>query len=111
MSRTDNREPVQVDAAVVYYPYCVAARPWDSDIPVLVLMGKIDNVAPIDSCESVFDRLSNRDGLTVRIYDNAHHCFDYSDFTTELNTRLGKMLYNKAVAEVAWTEVTKFLKK
>ena len=111
LSRTESREPVQVDAAVAYYPYCIAARPWDSDIPVLVLMGEIDNVAPIDSCENVFDRLPNRDGLAVRIYDNAHHCFDYPNYTTETDTRLGKMLYNKAVTEAAWVEVTKFLKR
>ena len=108
---TGSREPVQVGAVVAYYPYCVAARHWKSDVPVLVLGGAIDNVAPFTACENIFSRIKNKERLTIRVYDDAHHCFDISELPAEMEYQFGTLGYNKAAAESAWNEVTKFLKR
>jgi len=111
LRRTGSREPAQVDAVVAYYPYCVAARHWNSDIPVLVLHGKMDNVATATSCEYIFSRLGKPERLTSRLYDGAHHCFDFSELPAELEYEFGTLGYNEKAAKAAWGEVESFLKK
>ena len=111
LGRTKNREPVQVDAAVAYFPYCQEAKAWDSEVPVLVLVGENDNIAPLSKCEKIFDALPKRHKLTLRIYKDAYHGFDDSDLPSETQHRAGTMGYNEAAAKSAWMEVTNFLHK
>jgi dienelactone hydrolase len=111
LRRTGSREPAQVDAVVAYYPYCVAARHWNSEVPVLVLHGAIDNVATYTSCEYIFSRLGKPDRLTFRLYDDAHHCFDFSELPAEMEYQFGTLGYNEVAAKAAWIEVTNFLKR
>ena len=111
LTRTESREPVQVDAVLAYYPYCARAVRWDSEVPVLVMVGAIDNVAPLSVCERIFGDLPKRDKLTVRVYDNAHHSFGNSTLPAEMRYRFGTLGYNEAAAKSAWKEVTKFLRK
>ena len=108
---TGSREPAQVDAVVAYYPYCVAARHWNSEVPVLVLHGAIDNVATPTSCEYTFSRLGHPERLTFRLYENAHHCFDFSELPTEMEYQFGTLGYNEKAAKAAWIEVANFLKR
>lgn len=105
------REPAQVDAVVAYYPYCNHARHWDSEVPVLVLGGALDTVSVFTSCDSIFNRLPKRDRLTVRVYENARHCFDVSELPAEKQYQFGTLGYNETAAKAAWIEVTKFLHK
>jgi dienelactone hydrolase len=111
--RTENREPVHVDAVVVYYPACERAQKWDSEItvPALVLVGANDNVAPFWQCEEIFGDISKRPNLTVRKYDNAHHSFDNSTLPAEKQYVFGTLGYNEAAAKSAWKEVINFLRK
>lgn len=109
LMHTKNLEPAQVDAAVVYYPYCPGVMPWDSGVPVLVLSGAIDNVAPLNECESIFDELPKRDKLTIRVYKDAHHAFDNSTLPAEMQYSFGTLGYNEVAAKSAWKEVTSFL--
>ncbi len=113
LTRTDGRDPVQVNAVVAYYPACEHAQKWDSEItvPVLVLVGKIDDTAPFWQCEETFGDMTKRHNLTVREYENAHHCFDISALPAKKPYKFGTIGYNKAAAKSAWKEVTKFLKK
>ena len=111
IGRTDSREPVQVDGVVAYYPYCEGAQKWDSEVPVLVLVGAIDNVAPLSKCEMLFGDLPKRHRLTVRVYDDAHHAFDNFELPAEMQYRFGTLGYNEAAAKSAWMEVTNFLHK
>lgn len=111
LRRTETREAVQVDAVVAYYPHCPSAVKWDSEVPVLVLAGAIDNVAPLSDCEIIFDDLPHRDKLTVRVYDNAHHCFDNFTLPSEMQYIFGTVGYNEAAEKSAWKEVTNFLRK
>lgn len=110
---TGGREAAQIDIGVAYYPYCNAARRWKSDVPVLVLMGTKDNITPVSACEYLFSTLPKRDRLTIRIYEDAHHLFDMDELPPETTSEVvtGTIGYNKAAAEAAWIEVTKFLKR
>ena len=111
--RTENREPVNIAAVVVYYPACERAQKWDSEItvPVLVLVGANDNVAPFWQCEELFGDISKRPNLTVRKYDNAHHSFDNSTLPAEKQYVFGTLGYNEAAAKSAWKQVTTFLRR
>lgn len=113
LGRTESREPVQVDAVVAYFPACEHAKKWDSKItvPVLVLVGAIDNVAPLWQCEEIFGDLPKRHNLTVRVYDNVHHGFDNFTLPAEMEYTFGTLGYNEAAAKSAWIEVTNFLRK
>jgi dienelactone hydrolase len=112
LGQSGNREPVQVDAVVVYYPSCNFWQEWDSKTPILVLVGAIDNLTPISECESVFNILPKRDNVTVRVYDNARHCFDFPDLPAKMQSEFGGTIgYNEAAAKAAWVEMTNFLKR
>jgi dienelactone hydrolase len=106
-----SRESAKVDAVVTYYPSCDWARKWDSNVPVLVLVGSTDNVAPYKKCESLFSYVPNKDKISIRVYDDAHHCFDNPDLPAQMQYQFGTLGYNEAAANEAWDEVTIFLVK
>lgn len=111
LGRTQNREPAQVDTVVVYFPACKESQKWDSEVPVLALLGAIDNIAPVSDCKSLFAQLPKPHKVTVRIYNGAHHGFDNSDLPEEVEGMIGTKGYNEAAAKSAWLEVIKFLRR
>jgi dienelactone hydrolase len=101
LGRTYNREPVKVDAVVAIYPLCDCVQQrWDSQVPVLVLVGLLDTVAPLKNCTGLFRGLPD-ERLTIKTYEDAQHEFD--DFESPR--------YNEADAKSAWIEMTNFLRK
>lgn len=111
LRQTGSRESANVAAVVAYYPHCIEARHWDSEIPVLVLGGGIDLVCPIRKCNAIFDRLGQPDKLTVRVFDGARHGFDVPELKDATITEYGIMAYDETAAKAAWNEVVKFLIK
>jgi dienelactone hydrolase len=107
----ESQEPLAVDAVVAYYPACNWVQTWDSEIPVLVLAGSLDNVARYSTCEKLFNSVPQPDKITVRIYDGAHHGFDNFQLPAEKQYMFGTLGYNEAAAKSAWKEVTNFLRK
>jgi dienelactone hydrolase len=111
LGRTYSREPVHVDAVVAYYPACnFVQQRWNSEVPVLVLVGRIDNVAPERNCTSLFRGLPS-ERLTIRTYEDANHGFANFTLPAEVQYRFGTLGYNKVAAESAWKEVVSFLRK
>lgn len=111
LGRTYSREPVKVDAVVAYYPDCnFVQQRWDSEAPVLVLVGMLDNVAPERNCTPLFRGLPN-ERLTVRTYKDAHHAFDNFTLSAEIQYRFGTLGYNESAAKSSWLELTNFLLK
>jgi len=102
---------IPLAAVVTYYPACKWAGKWDSDVPVLVLGASLDNIAPFNKCETLFNALPNRAKLTVRVYEGAHHAFDNPAFQPEVQSAFGTKGYNETAAKSAWIEATKFLKR
>lgn len=111
LKKTKNRPPVQVDTVVAYYPYCKEGKPpGDIEIPILVLAGEIDDMAPFKKCKSIFSQLPEK--LMVKIYENARHCFDIAGLPEKTPSAFfGTLGYNEAAAESAWREVINFLKR
>lgn len=110
LEHNGKREPVQVDAVVVYYPVCNRVHGFKPDVPVLVLLGGLDAVAPMSECETLFGGLPKRGNITVRVYEGAHHGFDISDLPANKLLK-GALSYNEAAASSAWSELTAFLRK
>ena len=110
LERNGKREPVQVDIVVVYYPVCIRVHKFNSDVPVLVLAGDFDTVAPMSECETLFGELPKRENITVRVYDGVHHGFDISGLPDN-KLYMGALGYNKAAASSAWSELAAFLRK
>ena len=102
---------MSVNAVVAYYPACAYTQKWDSEIPVLILAGEIDDIAPVRHCEGLLDTLPKRHRVTVRVYDTAHHCFDNVTLPAEMQCRFGTIGYNETATKAAWKEVTNFLRK
>jgi dienelactone hydrolase len=111
LGRIHGRDPAQVNAVVAYYPVCdLVEEKWDSEVPVLVLVGSTDNVAPLRNCNYLF-RGMPEDKLSIRVYDDAHHGFDYFELPAEKPYEFGTIGYNEAAAKAAWLELTNFLRK
>jgi dienelactone hydrolase len=111
LGRTKKREPAQVETVIVYFPHCKDCKKWDSEVPVLVLSGAIDDVSPFSDCKKLFAHLPKPHKVTVRVYDDAHHGFDNSDLPETMQYQFGTLGYNEAAAKSAWLEVTKFLRR
>jgi dienelactone hydrolase len=111
LGRTGKRDPVQVDAVVAYSPACAFVQEkWESEVPVLVLAGALDNVNPLTKCNYLFSGLPSH-RLTVRVYDDAHHGFDNFQLPAEMLYQFGTRGYNEVAAKSAWLEVTNFLRR
>jgi dienelactone hydrolase len=111
LSLAESQEPIPVDAVVAYYPACKWVGKWDSQIPVLVLVGSLDNVAPYSNCETLFSSVPKPDKITIRVYEGAHHGFDDFQLPAEMQYGYGTLGYNEAAAKSAWKEVINFLRE
>lgn len=111
LRHTRNREPAEVAAAIVYFPDCKDCKKWDSEVPILALFGAIDNAVAFSDCKKLFTHLPKPHKVTIRVYDDAHHCFDNSDLRETIQAPAGTYGYNEAAAKSAWIEVVNFLRK
>jgi len=96
-------------AGVAFYPVCEGVRPWKAPIPVVMLLGALDDVAPARSCQSLVRKLPAASPVSVHIYDGARHGFDASELVGVVRHPAGTMAYNEAAATAAWGEVRKLL--
>jgi len=86
--------------AIVYYPYyCTSKKPWTHRVPVLVLQGDADNLAPPEMCKSLLETSAQKGDVKVIIYSGAKHGFDMSE----------NFGYHPQAAAAAWEEVQRFL--
>lgn len=67
-------------AAVAFYPACqsvLRAGPWSSKIPLLVLMGEIDNFTPPKPCIELLERARKAGApVEIHLYPGSYHVFD-----------------------------------
>lgn len=76
--------------AVAFYPGSCSAQvlrsPWESAIPLLVLIGERDNWTPATPCKALMDRAVERGSkVEMRVYPDAYHDFDWP------NKQLGEL--------------------
>ncbi|MBW1816050.1 MAG: dienelactone hydrolase family protein, partial [Deltaproteobacteria bacterium] len=77
-------------------------------VPLLVLFGGEDDVAPPAKCKELFVGEVSKH-IKVEEYPDAHHAFDSYTLPPKTTYRFGTLGYNKQAAEKAWSAVMKFL--
>ena len=95
--------------AILYFPYCQAAAPSVHRIPVLVLRGGSDTVAPPQLCEPALRGESRKTGVKIIVYPGAFHAFDASELPPKVDYQFGTVGYDPKAAAAAWKEVLRFL--
>lgn len=95
--------------AILYYPYCMGSEPLKHHIPVLVLRGGSDTVAPPYLCQTALQSKPGSTSVKIIVYANALHDFDISELPPKLEYAYGTLGYDPKAAAAAWTEVLRFL--
>jgi dienelactone hydrolase len=96
-------------AAIAFYPYCIETLR-DSNAPLLILAGELDNWCPAALCQDNMPRRKTQNEVILKIYPGAYHCFDWEgvDLTTPEGRRV---LYNKEALADSIVQVREFLAK
>jgi dienelactone hydrolase len=68
-------EPNGVQSAIAVYPGCSTSEPWDTSLPVLILLGDADDIALPTVCNKLIQDLSNQTSVLVKSYPGARHGF------------------------------------
>ena len=107
-----DKEPDGVLSAVAIYPGCSASDPWESSLPILMILGEADDIALPSVCNDIVKSLLNKTNVQVRSYPEARHGFDLTEGPTVLsvgnNLTIGR---NEKAGKDAWQEIFKFLNK
>jgi dienelactone hydrolase len=96
--------------AIVYYPACGGLwGEWKPKVPVLMLLGGADRVAPIAACQEAVEKIANPNVVKMAIYQGAYHCFDMSELPPVAYYEFGTIGYHPQAAAAAWEEIERFL--
>lgn len=92
-----------ISSVALFYPSNRDSTQLNSNIPILVQTGELDNVTPQKNISNTYGNKSNVDYI---VYPNAHHGFDVKSIVDKKHLRLppivGKKLifqYNKSAAD------------
>ena len=77
--------------AIVYYPDCRSVRPWKPATPVLMLLGREDDVAPGKPCQASAKKSAAPEAVRIVWYPGAYHAFDVSELTAKTRGPWGTM--------------------
>lgn len=104
------RRSAPAAGAVAVYPGCGGRGAWVSTVPVLVLLGEADDIAPPETCDAVLQHLPEGVRVEVRRYDGARHGFDFTEGPEVLSIGGGRTVgRNPTAGEKAWDEILGFL--
>jgi dienelactone hydrolase len=102
--------PPAFGKAVVYYPDCRGVKPKLAvGVPVLMLVGAIDDVAPASLCDAVVKGAAPG-GVRMIAYPNARHAFDSRGLPERAEYPFGTLGYNADAAKGSWQAVLEFLR-
>jgi dienelactone hydrolase len=103
--------PAPFRAAVAYYPECYGVgTPWQARVPLLMLLGGLDEVSPARVCQELVRRLASDLPIEVRVYPAARHAFDVPELPPLLRrARGGPLGHDPQAASAAREEVKRFL--
>jgi dienelactone hydrolase len=96
------------NAAAAFYPVCVGLRMWKANVPVLLLLGARDDIAPPAPCQELARSVGPAAPVVVHMYPNARHSFDSSNLPATAPSRAfpGKTVgYDVEAARQAWAQV------
>jgi dienelactone hydrolase len=84
--------------------------PWKTSVPLLMLLGGLDDVSPARACQELVTRLSGDLPIEVRLYPAARHAFDVPELPPLLRRERGGTLgHDPQAAAAAREEVKRFL--
>ena len=108
MSKLEENSDIQLASVSVYYPACTNVFSWSGDVPVLMLLGSADNMAPTALCKKL---ATESPGANIQIeeYAGAYHAFDDPSLPIKSESAFGTMGYHREAAEKAWVAVINFL--
>jgi outer membrane protein assembly factor BamB len=96
--------------AIAVYPPCGRRSPWTSPLPVLMLLGGIDDIAQPEPCEQLAGNMPDGTILEVHNYPDGRHGFDMTEGPELLPLGGGVTLGRNAEAgEDAWRRILDFL--
>jgi dienelactone hydrolase len=101
----------KINSVVAFFPYCGSVRPWKQPIPVLVLRGDADDMAPFGKCAPAVQTALDNKSMRDVVYPGALHSFDQFTVPQPLKNQLGTFGYNEAATKSAWREIETFLKE
>lgn len=101
-----------LDGAAVLYPQCRGVPRWSRSVPVLILLGELDNIALASVCRGLLLGRDSAANVTVHGYPDAHHAFDADELgiITEART-MPVVAFNPMAASDAWARITSFLRR
>lgn len=112
LRKTESREPVQVAAAVAYYPSISLPEQLKVETPVLVLCTKQEIQSACHRIDTLLAEEPANGRLRVVKYEDGLVGFDNSDLPAKMETLNGNYIgYFETTASTAWTEVAKFLRR
>ena len=108
LSKIRDRSDIKIGAVAAYYPHCAAVDKWNAAVPVLVLFGGEDTVAPPAVCKSLFTGDVSKH-IKIEEYPGAHHAFDFYTLPPKMQYQFGTIGYHKEAAENSWAALMAFL--
>ena len=100
-------------AGVAFYPRCAEVS-FEVTIPILLLMGKLDDWTPAENCLEGRAKPARKQGYPVewKVYPNAHHGFDQTRKGYGPRKVLGHTLeFNAEATTDSWKQIRVFLNK
>ena len=96
--------------AVVYYPDCRALEPWNTRLPVLMLLGGADDMTRAKLCLDTVKGLAAPAAVKTVVYPGALHAFDVPELPAKMRYGFGTIGYQPDAAASAQKEVDQFLR-
>jgi dienelactone hydrolase len=103
--------PVRPRAVVAYYPDCRAS--FDTfDVPILILVGGLDDWTPADRCQQMVNRRAGRGApVDLIVYPEARHAFDWVDLQPARRVAGYLMEYHEPSARDSMQKHREFLER
>ena len=101
----NRKSPFQ--CAILFYPYCSDISKLNA--PLLILSGEKDDWCPPSTCKPLASLNNSQFEITLKIYENATHAFDYEGVDTAAQGHVLK--YNPEATKDAVSQVQNFLSK
>ncbi len=96
-------------AAVAFYPLCLGQLD-DSNAPLLILVGELDNWAPAAWCERKIPSGTTANEVILKIYPGAYHRFDCEGIDM-VRRSVYRLLYNPVASADSLIQVREFFEK
>lgn len=96
------------NAGAAFYPVCAGLQSWKANVPVLLLLAALDDIAPPAPCHTLVRSVGPAAPVVVHVYPNARHSFDVSDLPPVAPSRAfsGKTIgYDAEATRQAWAHV------